>query len=131
MNGYVLDDLALVAGLSGAGSEHHRRELSRLLHDAAEGGPAVVVPALCLAQATTARPAIAGHLAEVVATTPRGAVEVCGLGRSEHLDRLRTANPWLDWPATHAAVHATITDRPILTTHTDRYTGIAVDVLTL
>ncbi|WP_322780504.1 hypothetical protein [Frankia sp. Cas4] len=38
MSGYVLDDLALSAGLAGTGSEHHRRELSRLLRGAIDGG---------------------------------------------------------------------------------------------
>lgn len=39
MTGYVVDDLALIAGLTGTGSELHRRELSRLLHGAIDGGP--------------------------------------------------------------------------------------------
>jgi hypothetical protein len=42
VTGYVLDDLALIAGLAGTGSEHHRRELSRLLHGAIDGGMPVL-----------------------------------------------------------------------------------------
>ena len=67
MNGYVVDDLALGAGLVGTGSEHQRRELSRLLRGAIDGGPTLDVPALCLAEVTAARPAVVGHLADVIA----------------------------------------------------------------
>ena len=49
MSGYVLDHHAVIAGLAGTGSEHHLRELSHLLALAIDGGPTVVVPALCLA----------------------------------------------------------------------------------
>jgi hypothetical protein len=45
VTGYVLDDLVLTAGLAGTGREHHRRELSRLLHGAIAGGPTLDVPA--------------------------------------------------------------------------------------
>lgn len=40
----MLDHHTLTAGLAGAGSEHHRREVSRLLASAIDGGPAVAVP---------------------------------------------------------------------------------------
>jgi hypothetical protein len=35
VSGYVVDELALAAGLGGTGGEHERRELSRLISDAA------------------------------------------------------------------------------------------------
>jgi hypothetical protein len=69
MTGYVLDELALTAGLA-AGSEHHRREFSRLLSGAIDGGPGLDLPALCLAEATAGRPAIGGHVAELIAHAP-------------------------------------------------------------
>ncbi len=131
MSGYVLDDLALSAGLAGTGSEHHRRELSRLLRGAIDGGPSLDVPALCLAEATTARPALAGHLAEIIAAAPAGAIDVCGLSRTGHLDNLRARHPDLGWPATHAAMLAIATGLPILTVGSDRYGGVPVDVLSL
>ena len=58
MTTYVVDDLALVAGLANMGQEHHRRELSRLLHGATTGGPALDVPACCLVAAAVERPAL-------------------------------------------------------------------------
>jgi hypothetical protein len=70
VTGYVLDDLALTAGLAGGGSERHRRELSRLMHDAAAGGPTLKAPALCLAATSAMRLAVAAHLADVVAAAP-------------------------------------------------------------
>ncbi len=131
MSGYVLDDLALGAGLAGTGSEHQRRELSRLLRGAIDGGPTLDVPALCLAEATAARPALAGHLADIIAAAPVGAIDICGLTRTGPLDTLRAQNPRLIWPATHAAVLALTTGLPILTVDSDRYSGVAVDVLSL
>jgi protein-L-isoaspartate(D-aspartate) O-methyltransferase len=74
VSGYVLDDLALSAGLVGTGGEHHRRELSRLLRGAIDGGPTLDVPALCLAEAAAARPALARHLADIIAVAPAGAI---------------------------------------------------------
>lgn len=90
MNGYILDDLALIAGLTPAGSEHHRRELSRLLHGAIDGGPALDIPALCLTAATLTRTPIAEHLAEIIAAAPAGAITVSGLTRTDHLDPVLT-----------------------------------------
>jgi hypothetical protein len=89
VSGYILDDVALSAGLAGHGSEHHRRELSRLLHAAIEGGPTLDIPALCLNMATTTRPALSGHLADIIAAAPAGAIDICGLTRTDHLDTLR------------------------------------------
>lgn len=131
MSGHVLDDLVLAAGLAGKGSEHHRRELSRLLRGAIDGGPTLVVPALCLADASVLRPAVVGHLADIIAAAPPGLIDVCGLTRSVRLDALRVAHPGLSWPATHAAVHALTTGLPILTVDPGRYRGVAVDVLSL
>ena len=131
MSGYILDDVALNAGLAGHGSEHHRRELSRLLHAAIEGGPTLDIPALCLNMATTTRPALSGHLADIIAAAPAGAIDICGLTRTDHLDTLRAAHPELGWAPTHAAVHALTTGLPILTVDNRRYAGLAVDVLSL
>ena len=72
MSGYVLDDLALVAGLTDKGEEHHRRELSRLLISAVDRGPSIAVPAMCLAHAALFRPAIIDHLADLVAAPSTG-----------------------------------------------------------
>jgi hypothetical protein len=44
VSGYVLDDLALIAGLTGEGAEPHRRELSRLLLAAIGGGQPLPCP---------------------------------------------------------------------------------------
>lgn len=131
MIGYIVDDLALIAGLTGISQEHHRREVSRLVHGAVQGGPVIEVPACCLAAAAVVRPALAGHMAELVAEAPPGAIEICGLTRSSHLDALRTFRPHLDWPAAHAAVHALTTGLPVVTTDTDRYVGLGIDVLDL
>lgn len=128
MSGYVLDDSALLAGLRG-GDEGHRRELSRLLHDAIAGGPRLAVPALCLPAVD--RMPLAAHLADIIAAAPAGAVEVRGLTRTERLDRVRAAYPWLDWPAVHATVLAQAAAVPILTAAPARYGKVAVDVLTL
>jgi hypothetical protein len=129
--GYILDDSALIAGLAGAGSEHHRRELSRLIHGAIDGGPALDIPALCLTTATVVRPALADHLAELIAAAPPGAIGICGLTRTAHLDALRALCPQLGWPATHAAARALATGLPVLTVGADRYSKVGVDVLSL
>jgi hypothetical protein len=131
VTGYVLDDLALSAGLAGTGSEHHRRELSRLLRGAIDGGPRLDVPALCLAAATAVRPALAGHLADILAVAPPNAINVSALARSRTLDTLRAAHPSLCWPGTHAATHALDTRRPVLTVDSRRYRDVSVDVLSL
>jgi len=127
---YVLDDVALIAGLVG-NIEHHRRELSRLLHDAIDGGPTLEIPALCLSTAALARPAIADHVADLVAAAPTDAIAVAGLVRTDHLDALLALCPGLGWPATHAAVRALIAGSPVLTAAPDRYTGTGVDILAM
>lgn len=131
MSGYVLDDFALSAGLAGTGSEHHRRELSRLLRGAIDGGPRLDVPALCLAAVAALRPALANHLADIVAAAPPEAINVSALARSRALDTLRATHPRLDWPATHAATRALATHLPILTVDSMRYRGVSIDVLSL
>jgi hypothetical protein len=131
VSGYVLDDLALSAGLAGIGSEHHRREVSRLLRGAIDGGPRLDVPALCLTAATVMRPALADHLADIVAAAPPDAIKVSALARSAVLDTLRMTHPHLGWPGTHAAMHALVGRLPILTLDSDRYRGVAIDVLSL
>jgi hypothetical protein len=92
VSGYILDDSALIAGLAGDGSEHHRRELSRLVHGAIDGGPALDIPAFCLTTAAVARPALADHLAELIAAAPPGAIGICRLTRTAHLDALRSVD---------------------------------------
>jgi hypothetical protein len=129
--GYVLDDLVLTAGLAGTGREHHRRELSRLLHGAIAGGPALDIPACCLAAAALIRPALADHLADILAAAPPGAINITGLTRTSHLDTLRASHPQIGWPIAHAAAHAQTTGRPLLTTDPHRYADISVGVLTL
>jgi hypothetical protein len=131
MSGYVLDDLALSAGLAGAGSEHHRRELSRLLRGAIDGGPRLDVPAMCLAAAATLRPAIAGYLADILAAAPPDAINVSALARTTALDALRAAHPGLDWPGTHAATQALAARLPVLTVDSGRYRGVSIDILSL
>lgn len=49
MTGYVLDDLALSAGLTGTGDEHHRREFSRLISRVTPGRAAGLASAACAA----------------------------------------------------------------------------------
>jgi hypothetical protein len=129
VSGYVLDDLALVAGLSATAREHHRRELSRMIHQAAEGGPVLDVPALCLTEATTARRSIAEHVADLVATTPPGAVAVREFVRDADLDAALTIDRPRDWASTHAALHALATGRPIVTLHPDRYEAFPVQTM--
>jgi hypothetical protein len=93
VSGYVLDHLALTAGLTGAGSEHERREFSRVLQAALEGGPTIAVPAVCLATTAGVGPAVVGHLAELLADAPPGAIELPGLTRTPPLDALRQTFP--------------------------------------
>lgn len=129
MSGYVLDDLALQTGLTG--DERHRRELSRLLHDAIGGGPHLVVPALCLTAAGERRPPLVTHLADIIAVAPPGVLRVAGLARTDRLDELRDVHPGLPWPAVHAVVCAQTVGVPVLTADPGRYGQVAVDALAL
>jgi hypothetical protein len=131
VNGYVLDDLALSAGLAGAGNEHHRREISRLLRDAIERGPSLDVPALCLAAAAALRPAVADHFADIIAGAPKDAINVSAFTRSSVLDALCCSTLQRGWPVIHAAVRALSNQQPILTLDSERYRGLAVDVMSL
>jgi hypothetical protein len=128
VNGYVLDDLALIFGLGGLGGEEQRRELSRLIAGAVAGGPRLDVPALCLAAAMTHRPAIGEHLANVLADAPPGVIQFSDLIRTIELDALRAERPHMRWPAAHAVVRAQTGDLLVLTVDQRRYTGVPVDV---
>jgi hypothetical protein len=131
MTGYVLDDLALTAGLGAASSEHHRRELSRLISGAIDGGPTLDLPALCLAEASTARSAIGTHIAELIAHSPEGTIVIGPLARTNRLDALCDLKPRLPWPALHAADRAVATGSFLVTTDPRRYDGIPTGVVTL
>jgi hypothetical protein len=131
VTGYVLDDLALIAGLGHAGTEHDRREVSRLLHDALKGGPVVDLPALCLTAAATVRSAIVDHVAGMVAEAPAGAIDIAGLVRTSQLDAVRAWRPDLGWAGAHAAVEALATGRQVLTVKPERYAGTGVDAMPL
>lgn len=131
MSGYVLDDLALIAGLTTDGEEQHRREVSRLLIAAIERGPTICVPALCLAAAAVRRPTMAGHLAELVVGGPVGAIDVVGLARTAEIAQLRAEHPGLEWPVLHAINTASAGRLPIVTTDPGRYTGTSVEAIRL
>jgi hypothetical protein len=131
VSGYILDHLALIAGLSAVGTEHQRREVSRLLHGATDGGPRLDVPALCLAAANHARPGIAGHVADLVATARIGAIAVSELARTVQLDALTALRPELDWPATHAAARALATGHLLFTAEPEQYAGVGLEVVPL
>jgi len=131
VTGYVLDDLALTAGLDEFSEEHHRREFSRLLRDAIDGGPGLAIPALCLAGAAVVRSAIADHIAAIVAVAPPHAVDVIGFARTERLEQFRSDHPYAAWPVVAAAVHAMAAGWPVLTTHLGRYARMSLDALQL
>ena len=131
MTTYVVDDLVLTAGLADLGQEHHRRELSRLLHDAMAGGPGVDVPACCLVAAAVVRPALADHVADLMAAAPPGAINICGLSRILRLDSVRRFHRDHTWPTAHAAVHALTARLPLVTIEPMRYAGLGLDVMTL
>jgi hypothetical protein len=131
VTGYVLDDLALSGGLAGRGSEHERREVSRLVHDALDGGPSLDIPALCLTAVGVQRPAIAAHLAELISEGRPGAIGIAGLSGSRQLDSLLASHRHLGWPVLHATIHALITGLPILTLDRNRYQGVPVNVMVL
>jgi hypothetical protein len=131
VSGYVLDDLALIAGLTADGDEHHRRELSRLLIAAVNRGPFIAVPALCLTTAAVRRPAIAGHLAELVTGGPPGTIEIVGLVRTAEVAQLRTEHPRIGWPALHATSTAAAGRVPVVTTDPNRYASTVVEAISL
>jgi hypothetical protein len=128
---YVLDHHAVIAGLTDAGSEHHHRELSRLLVGAIGGGPALAVPALCLAATAGIRPAVAEHLADLIVSAAPGVITVPGLEHTPPLDAVRQTYPHLDWPATHAITTALAVGATLITTHPAFYTGVPLHVVDL
>lgn len=129
MNTYVVDDAALVAGLA-AGTESQRRELSRLLHGALEGGPSLHLPALCLTAAAIVRPAIADHVAMLVTHTITGAVEIRGLTGGQ-LAGLVAEHPGLGYAGAHAASEAMRHGSVVITTDAARYADIPVSAIAL
>jgi hypothetical protein len=131
VSGYVLDDLALIMGLTAKGAEQDRRELSRFLVAAIHGGPAIAVPALCLCAAVVHRAEVADHLAELVAGSPVGAVEIVGLTRTAEVAQLRAEHPGLSWPALHAAAVAASARIPVVTTEPARYTSTVIEAIRL
>jgi hypothetical protein len=131
VSGYVLDHHAVIAGLTVRGSEHHHRELSRLLVGAVTDGPAVAVPALCLAATADVRLAVAGHLADLIAASPPGAITVPALERTSTLDAIRDDYPRLDWPALHAVTVAVATGTSLVTVDPNRYAGVPVNLVDL
>jgi hypothetical protein len=131
VTGYIVDDLALVAGLSASGSEHQRREFSRLVARAFAGGPGLDVPAMCLFEAAKMRGEILEHMADLVMGCPAGAVGVHGLNRDGRLDALQATRMRLGWPATHAIHVALTTDRQVVTAEPERYQGTGVDAIAL
>jgi hypothetical protein len=124
MTSYVVDDAAVVAGL-GAGNESQRRELSRLVHDALNGGPSLHVPALCLAAAASVRPTIADHFALLATHAVVGAIDVPGLAAGQLADMVAD-HPGLGFAAAHAASEAILQGSMIVTTDAERYAGVPV-----
>ena len=131
LTGYVVDHSATTAGLTDGGSESQRRALSKYVHAAANGGPRLAFPAICLAATAEVRPAIADHVAMLVADAPRGTIEVSRLTRGPQLEVLREQFPGLDWPAAHAVLQALLNDEPIMTAETTAYAGVPVEILAL
>lgn len=131
MIGYVLDHHAVTAGLTDHGSEHHHRELSRLLVSAIADGPTVAVPALCFAATAAVRPAITAHLADLIVAGAPGAITVPALERTTTLDAVREVYPHLDWPADHAVAVAVATAATLVTTDPASYAGVRLDVVDL
>ena len=131
MSGYVIDDLALAAGLAGTGTEHDRRELSRLIADAVRGGPGLHVPALCAWEAEHVRPGIVDHVVGLVAAAPPGAIGIAGLARTPALDGLLGLRQRVGWPAASAAAHALQTGARIITVDPGRYPATGADTIAL
>jgi hypothetical protein len=128
--GYVVDDAALVAGLGGSGTEAQRRELSRLVHASFDGGPPLSVPALCLASAVAARPAIADHTSMLVAQAPASAMEIRGLVGGE-IAEILGEHPALGFAGAHAVSAATRSGAVVITVDCDRYAGVPVAAIAL
>jgi hypothetical protein len=115
VNRYVIDELALAAVLGGIGTEHERREMSRLISDAAHGGPGLDMPALCVWAAEDVRSGIVDHVVGLIVDATPGAVEMCGLSRTPQLDSLTAWRQRAGWPAASAAAHALVTGQRVMT----------------
>jgi hypothetical protein len=126
----ILDHTALAAGLGLDSPPTARQALSQLLHAAVEGGPRLIVPALCLAAAASERAGLAEHLAALLAQAPPGAIEVRGLLRDARLDAAQVLLPERPWPVLHA-VHCCLTGSPVVTADPGAYLGSGVDTLSL
>jgi hypothetical protein len=132
VSGAVLDDLALAAGLAGTGTEHERHRMSWRLHTATQAsGPSLILPALCLAAVTGIRPAVADHIAALVASAPAGTLPIAGLIRSTQLDAVRDTFPALSWAGIHAVSCALDADVPLITNRPKDYTGIPLPIIPL
>ena len=132
MSGAVLDDLALAAGLGGTGTGHEQQRFSWRLHTATAGdGPALILPALCVATVAGIRAAVTDHIAALVATAALGTLQVAALVRSPQLDAVRETFPALSWPAIHAVVCALEADVPLITSRPQDYVGVPLPVLPL
>ncbi len=131
MSGYVVDHFAFTAGLADSGNERQRSELSRMLVGALEGGPALAVPALCLAVSSGVRPAIVAHFAEIVAGSPEGAITITAFERTAALDAVRRSFPKPSWACAHAVVTALALETPLLTSTVGEYAGVPIDILEL
>jgi hypothetical protein len=128
MTSYVVDHTALIAGLAGFGTESERREMSRLLVDAIDGGPPLAVPAACLAVAAAVRPALLDHLAGLLAEASPGVIELSGLDRTGELDQLRRRPLVPDWAAIHAVLRALQDGSYIVTTSAGAYDDLPVQI---
>jgi hypothetical protein len=128
---YVLDHHAVIAGLAGAESEHHRREVSRLLASAIDGGPAVAVLALCVAATASVRLAVLGYLTDLIISTGPDVITIPGLERTPTLNAVRQVHPKLDRPAARAVTVAITTAAPLITTDPAGYADVPVDILEL
>jgi hypothetical protein len=131
VTGYVVDDSALVVGLSSAGTGQERREFSRLIAGAYSGGPGLDVPAMCLIEAAKWRGEIVEHVADLVMGCPAGAIDVHGLERDRGLEGMDTTRRRLGWPTTHAILVALTTGQRIISAEPERYQGTGVDAIAL
>jgi hypothetical protein len=126
---YVVDDAAVLAGLA-AGAESQRREFSRFLNDAHNGGPSLHVPALCLAAVAGVMPTAADHVAILVAEASGEAIDIPGLAAGQ-VGPIMAEFPGLGLAAAHAASEAISREAILITTQAARYADVPVDVTEL
>jgi hypothetical protein len=129
LTGYVIDDAAVIAGLA-AGAEAQRRELSRLLHSAYDGGPSLHIPALCLVAVAGLQPSLADHIAILVTEAANGVVDIPGLAAGQ-INHIVAEFPGLGLAAAHAASEAINRDAIIVTTDAERYNDLPVHAIEL